>query len=186
LRDILQQTRQGKQVDSAQIRKPRFVIDQKQTAVADKPSLAGQWRNIDNQLAVVEWWNRYSELQKKAQGNATSHRRAVSLSSEISGSEDTGTVALDWDPSGNGQDLAPLKDRLSQTAGLDKMTIITPENKRLTLANTNKPSEPSHDAAPRANLWGHCLIASDSLHMSCDNWCILFRWPGPTSTSTRY
>jgi hypothetical protein len=88
LRDILQQTRLGKQVDSAQIRKPRFVIDQKQTAVADKPSLAGQWRNIDNQLAVVEWWNRYSELQKKAQGNATSHRRA--LSSEISGSEDTG------------------------------------------------------------------------------------------------
>ena len=60
LRDILQQTRQGKQVDSAQIRKLRFVIDQKQTAVADKPSLAGQWRNIDNQLAVVEWRNRYS------------------------------------------------------------------------------------------------------------------------------
>jgi hypothetical protein len=147
LRDILQQTRQGKQVDSVQIRKLRFVIDQKQTAVADNPSLAGQWRNIDNQLAVVEWWNRYSELQKKAEGNAPSHRFAASLSSEINGSEDTGTVVLDWDPSRNGKDLALLKDSLSQTAGLDKMTIITPENKRLTLANTDKSADPSRNPA---------------------------------------
>jgi len=73
-------------------------------------------------------------------------RRPV-LSSEANGADDTGMARLDWDPTRNGQDLALLTDSLAQTEGLDKVVIVTPENKTLTLAPSDKSADPPRDTA---------------------------------------
>jgi hypothetical protein len=134
LQKVLNGIKQGERIDPAQIQQARFAVDQKKTEVSGTPDLSMKWDKIDDQLAVVEWWNRYQVLRKKGDFVVLTpnHLR------DLSGSDGIGRVRLSWDPTHNAHDLSLLKASLFQTEGLDQVIITTPENKTVTLAASDK------------------------------------------------
>lgn len=134
LQNIVSQMKQGERLDPAQIQQARSAVDAKKAAVSGTPALATQWDKIDDQLAVVEWWNRYQKLRKKG----IVLYPVSGYVSDVTGSDGTGKVRLSWDPTLNERDLSLLKASLAQTDGLDRVIITTPANKTVTLASTDK------------------------------------------------
>jgi hypothetical protein len=130
LREVLSGTKQGERIDPTQIQQARLAVDQKKTEVSGTPDLSGKWDKIDDQLAVVEWWNRYQVLRKKGSFVAPMSVHVW----DLAGSDGTGKVRLSWDPTRSQHDLSLLQTSLSQTQGLEQVIITTPENKTFTVA----------------------------------------------------
>jgi len=144
IEEILNETQQGKEINPAQIRDARLVVDQKKAQVAGTPALAMQWDRIDDQLAVVELWNRYSALRKKAGHGMV--QTASAHPSELSGSDGTGRISITWNLTGHDRSL--LKDSLAQTDGLTQVIVTNPEGKTITLASSDKDSNRSRPQPP--------------------------------------
>jgi hypothetical protein len=127
LQELQKQGQEGSRIDLDQLEQARRAVAMKKVAVTNNPQLQIRWDEVDGQLTGLQWMNQYTSLRDQVKGTAAAPEQVWN----ISGTE--GKLTVGWDPTLAPEDLGLLKASVRRTPGLEKLTLVTPDNKTLTL-----------------------------------------------------